>query len=172
MVFRPLYRAHNVTIGSDLLLEGRPVLLVQGDFDLTARVTVTECATPPSIAEDQQLLGCHSFRVEGGTVRSLRYRIPAHAYEARLVLLVLDENGSWQECAYTRSDSYLVVSPDGPVAGLALLQEASPLWPWFAAGGALILLLGVLTAILLRRVILKRQNCPQPACPSDKGPES
>ena len=121
-VFEVRYTAYHTTVQSQETGDnGRPILLVEGSFTDSAVVSVAESKEAPVLDQKQQLLEVWDITLsEAGT--TARLLIPENADAASVKLLMLDENGRWNEVSFEQDGSYLVFGLSRMQTAVALVQ--------------------------------------------------
>ena len=153
-----VYSAYYVTVQSDATGEdGKPVLLLQGDFIGAEEVTVVQLKNFAALQEGQRLLDAWQFTAENClNLHAGRLLLDADVDTANMKLMVRDKDGNWTEHVYTVNGSYLVFSlADGDDA-VALIQVPrqsifTPAVLISGAVGALAVLLIVAIFLIVRK---------------------
>ncbi len=152
MTFTAVYAGHNSVLASEELRDGKPVLLLQGDFSADSVLTtkLMEQLTPPQ--EDAVLLDALHFTVTESTdITSARYLLPATDKDGWQIY-VLDKDGAWRPVSYTVEGSYVVFPVGANDAGFAVWSEPGNILPWIVAGAtAVVLAAGVVLILILRK---------------------
>ena len=152
MTFTAVYAGHNSVLASEELREGKPVLLLQGDFSADSVLTtkLMEQVAPPQ--EDAVLLDALHFTVTESTeITSARYLLPATDKDDWQIY-VLNKDGAWRQVSYTVEGSYVVFPVDALDAGFAVWSIPVNIWFWVIGGAAAVALAaGVVTILILRR---------------------
>lgn len=152
--FKAAYTRHGVTIASDQTREdGRPVLLVQGDFSSDSMISMESLERGPQLSEKETLLESWAFSVSHSEVlTAVRCLLPAEADADQLQLYVRTNDGNWNAAQFTVDGSYAVVSLETDIDGIALVQVNAPQIPWLLISGVLaIAMTGVVVVILRKR---------------------
>jgi hypothetical protein len=151
------YISYSSVIRADLSDEkGRPILLLQGDFGLSANATLMELPTFTGLREGEKLINAWEFSMAGCVnLYGGRLLLPKDADAAQVMLMVQDKDGKWAQRVFTVDGSYAVFSLSAGDTGLALVltPKTSVFTPeiLMAAGaGALVVLMVVLTVTLIR----------------------
>lgn len=163
---KAVYTRHSVTVASDLTRkDGRPILLMQGDFSSDSVISVEASEQGPELSEKETLLESWTFRVSDyEDLTAVRFLLPAEADADQLQLYVWTADGDWQTAQFTVDGSYAVVSLEAGIGGIALVQTDSLQVPWLLIGGVLAIVMTGVVVVILR----KRKS----AAPSDqKNPE-
>ena len=139
MTFEVQYRAYHATIRSgETRADGRPVFLAEGAFTDMAGVSAAGAEEYPELHMKGQVLEVWEITLtENGTTG--RFLLPENADAASVSLLVLDENGSWNEVSFTQDGSYLVFALSQPHTMIALVQSSKMGVAVFAAMGCVLL---------------------------------
>lgn len=158
-----VYTAYAITVQSDLTDgNGRPILLLQGDFSGSGAVTVTQLQNFAALQEGQTLIEGWKFNAEHCvSLHAARMLMPADADMERAMLLVRDENGNWKEHVYSIEGSYLVFSlakGDDAIALVQVQQESIFTAEVLIAGaaGALLVLIVVVICTAIRKKARKK----------------
>lgn len=154
MTFRAVYTAHDTVVGSQVTREdGRPLLLVQGDFTADGAVSVESGSSFPNLAEKEKALESWKISVTGcETVTAGRLLMGADMPADTLGLYIQDAQGTWQRREFQISGSYLVFSlAEGEQAvALTQLPESVNLPLILGIGGAAIVAAAIICVLLLR----------------------
>lgn len=151
-----VYTAYAVTVQSDRTdMNGKPVLLLQGDFIGAREVTVTQLQNFAALQEGQTLLEAWQFAADHCVnLCSGRLLLSTDVDIANTKLMVRDDNGNWTEHVFSIDGSYLVFSlgkGDDAIALVQIPQERFITTDILIAGtvGALVVLIvvGICTAI-------------------------
>lgn len=118
------YNAYSVTVESDLTKDnGKPILLLQGDFNGALDVTLKHLKNFAALKADQKLIEGWTFSAEHCVnLHAGRLLMPEDLNLENIVLMVRDANGNWNERVYTVSGSYLVFSLGKGDDALALVE--------------------------------------------------
>jgi len=148
MTLQAEYTPHRTVIQS----EGeRPQVLVEGSFTDGAQVTVEKSDRVPSLSWGQTHLRTVTVRSPEGGSR-LRLLSPE---ESDLLVLVY-ENGTWQEIACRQEGSYLVFDLQGTEMTVAVVRAADYGFLYYVLAGVL-LAAAVVTVLLIRKHKKKEQ---------------
>lgn len=159
-----VYTAYSVTIQSDLTDDnGRPILLLQGDFIGSSNVTVHQLQAFAALNEGERLIAGCSFSAEHCVnLYAGRLLLTEDVALENLVVMVRDSNGNWGRRAYSVSGSYLVFSLAKGDTAVALVEVPSD--GFFttevliaASVGAGIVIVLVLTVFIASRARRKRR---------------
>jgi len=154
MTFRAVYTAHDTVVSSQATREdGRPLLLVQGDFTSDGAVSVETGSAFPQLAEKEKALESWEISVSGfEKVTVGRLLMGAEMSADTLGLYVQDMQGTWQRREFRISGSYLVFSlADGDQAvALTQLPEKVDLPLVLGIGGAAVAASVVVCVLVLR----------------------
>lgn len=155
-----VYTAYAVTVQSDRTdSNGRPILLLQGDFIGAGEVAVTQLETFAALREGQTLLEAWQFTAEHCVrVQAGRLLLNTDEDAATIKLLVRGEDGDWTEHVYTVEGSYLVFSlaqGDDAIALVQVPQQSIFTAEVLIAGavGALLVLTVVVICVAVRKTI-------------------
>lgn len=151
LTFDASYVSRDSVLASDERLDGRPVLLLQGDFGPSAKITVTDPVTGPVLQEGQTLLECRAFAVtDSEDITAARYLLPEGVAVENLRILA-KSGEKWRNVSHHINGSYAVVALERGDAAIALvLEPQESLLPTIAiAAAALVLLAGIV--LLLRK---------------------
>ena len=151
LFFDAVYESDTLVIASAQNRDGLPLLLVQGNFQEAASVTLTPAPVPVS-GEESTVFESWNITLEGAkTVTGGRLLLP-EAEGMTYLLRVQCADGTWQQRDCTENGSYLVFAMDGTETGLVLTGKPTGLWKTYAiAGAAAILAVGILTLVLKKR---------------------
>lgn len=159
LTFEASYVSRGSVLAGDESRNGRPVLLLQGDFGPAARVSVGEEAAAPALQAGQRLLACRSFAVtDAGSITAARYLLPSDAEAQNL--RVLAKNGEkWRDASCRINGSYAVIALEPGDTAIALVQlpEESRL-PLILGAAAALTLLAAAALLLHKR---KKKKAPQ-----------
>ncbi len=123
--FTAVYDAHTATIRSDRADgNGRPILLLQGDFSGTGQAQLTPLQNFAALEDGQTLLQGWQFAAEH-CIDLDAGRLLLDTDADNLKLLVRNQNGNWVEQVYSIDGSYLVFSLSKGDDAIALLQIPS-----------------------------------------------
>lgn len=130
VTFHTLYVSHNSVIQSGQSQNGKPLLLIQGDFLPDATVTVGTPAVLPPLSEGRSQVAAWQFAVEGGIhTTAVRCLFPANEEPSRL-LAFIRTNGSWKQVDFRTEGSYLIVGVECDADAVALVREKPVEIPW------------------------------------------
>jgi len=149
MVFRLEYIPYDSVIASQITRDnGLPLLLALGVFDDESSLTVEETSDHPALTEDQSVVEAWHFRlVSNADHGRLRYLMPDGYAPEELTVMVRDASGDWTPVPFETDGSYLVLSMDKNDDAICLVHEPEDYLTEIIAGGVIIILLGVITAI-------------------------
>ncbi len=138
--------------------QGRPILLLQGDFSIDATATLTQLQNFTALQRDQTLLQSWQLETEGCmALQGGRLLIPAGQNMKHVVLLVRDSNGNWSERVYKTVGSYIVFSLTDGEDAIALVENphkaflSAEMLIAGATGAAFVMLVLVVFLLLKRR---------------------
>ncbi len=122
--FHAAYDAHITTIRSDRADgNGRPVLLLQGDFSGAGEAALKPLQNFAAIHSDETLLQGWQFTAEHCvSLQAGRLLLDTNEKADRLKLMVRNRNGNWVEQVFRIDGSYLVFSLSEGDDAIALLQ--------------------------------------------------
>ena len=153
MTFEAQYTSPVLTVASGLTRGEKPVLLLQGEFEETATVEISQSQQQPVLPEDYRLSEAWDFALSGAkTVTDGRVLIPEGEEAGSWHVLVCLADGSWQERSAQEHGSYLVFSMDGTETAIAVAATEPATWYWYAIGG------GVLLGIVLILLLVKKRK--------------
>ena len=143
---------------------GRPVFLIEGDFDATAAMDAEEEILKgdelPAAARWLSREALESWTLtlpaDGAETHRVHYLAPDGATENLRVFVKQD--GAWQETDTTAFGSYLVTELSGTQATIAVVREKVFWWVWAAPVLALLLVVGVILLIARHHVRRKRRK--------------
>ena len=164
MTFEVHYTAYHSTIRSRETGENdRPILLVEGAFTDKAIAAVAESELSPTLTKKERLLEVRKIILsEPGT--AARFLLPDNADAASIKLLMLGENGGWNEVPFLQDGSYLVFEFVQTETTLALVQtEQANTVMYIAAAG---LLLFAVALLFIRKH--KKNSTPEEAAEHEK----
>lgn len=161
------YVRYVLTLPSDTSrFSGRPVFLMDGNFDNEAALTVTQAEEMDLVngksAIEQWHLSCSDPSQESYTVRYLSPDETTNGY----TVFVRDKNG-WQKASCSEFGSYLVFTVATPEVDVAVVPTTSGWLPCIIVGAVIVLLLILLIALHKHRRT-KKQNVPVPAQTADE----
>ena len=164
------YVAYTSTIQSEQAdAQGKPILLLQGDFSIGATAAVTQLQNFTALRQEQTLLQGWEIDVQqcidlyGG-----RLLIPTDTDMTHVILMVRDCNGNWAERVFTTDGSYIVFSlarGDDSIALVQVPQDTvfTPEVLIAASAGAAAVLLIVVLCIAVRSRKRKTAEVPEEA---------
>lgn len=157
------YVRYVMTLASDAARSsGRPVFLMDGDFDDEATLTVTQAEEPELVggkaAVEQWHLSCSDASQAEYTVRYLAPEETAKGY----AVFVRDGDG-WEKAASSAFGSYLVFTVASAEVDVAVVPAAGVWLQWLLAGVGAALLVLVLVVLLRRR--RRAKGLKPPAAP-------
>ncbi len=153
MTFTAQYTAHDTVISSvGTRKDGRPLLLVQGDFPEGTAVSM-------QVVSKADTIECWGFTLtEGQTAQQLRYLLP-ETVSAEKIMLMLRKDGSWQAAEFTVNGSYLVFGVDSQVDGFCIIEvPADHTWLLIAAGAGALVIVVVTGVICYHKSARKKKN--------------
>ena len=149
--FEALYTPVKGTIPSKTTgMSGKPLLLLQGNFNITEEVALVETDGQPEEGEKQTLLDVFGFLLqEKETATGARFLIPEDVEGEKLSVYVRSPETEWQETQCSVDGSYLTFSLKNGENQIAIMenQEAPSIW----IGVAVIVLVVFVVAIILER---------------------
>jgi len=155
MTFRVVYTAYDTVVSSQAIREdGRPLLLVQGNFISNGAVTAEPYDSFPKSAEKELRLESWQITVTGcETVTGGRLLVPADISAEHLGLYVQNSQGTWERREFRVAGSYLVFSlaKDEQAVALTQLPKEVNLLLVLGLGGAVLMAAAVAFVLLLRR---------------------
>ncbi|MBQ8610189.1 MAG: hypothetical protein IJ412_00640 [Oscillospiraceae bacterium] len=155
--FDAVYTGYDAVVGSAARRGAKPLLLIQGDFDADAAVSITAGDAVPPLAEKEICIGMWGIALsDAAGLRTGRLLLPEDADAAALRLALL-KNGEWVDTPFTADGSYIVFAMDTDTEGAALVQL--PGFPWLqtAGAGAAALVLLIAVIVLCRRTRRKKK---------------
>lgn len=156
MTFRLVYTSYGTTIESTQNRDGKPVLLVQGDFAPGSAITMIEQEAAPELAGSETLLESWQFVVsECENITAAHYLLPEDVDADRLQLYIRSNDGRWRNADYTVNGSYIVFVVNSGDDGIALARADGMILPW--------LLITVLTGAAIVMVVIVCVNCKKKA---------
>lgn len=149
--FDAVYESDTLVIASAQNRDGLPLLLVQGNFQEAASVTLTQAAIPVA-GEGATVFGSWDISITGAKVVTSGRLLLPEAEGMTYLLRVQCADGTWQQRDCTENGSYLVFAMDGTETGLVLTGKPTGLWKTYAmAGAAAVLAVGILAPVLKKR---------------------
>ena len=139
--------------------KGLPILLAEGSFHPESSLDIRSLDYIPALADNQKLIETVGYESsDGGRAHTLRYRTEMDA--EKLSVLVLREDGLWQQVEHELVGSYIVVNMPEGAEGFALVREYLPFWVYYAAiaGAAFVILFFMLIGALRRRSRARKQK--------------
>ncbi len=137
------YISDHTVLGSDAVrADGKPVVLVQGNFTPDGAVAVSECEDAPNKKVYQTVYESWTVTVnEPESVTALRYSIGADCDAERIEILVRDGDGSWRTVEHQVSASYAVFdfSPHDTAFAVLVWPDVMPVLAVLLAGLALLI---------------------------------
>ena len=155
------YARHVLTLPSQTTREsGRPVFLMDGNFDEKATLTVSNIENTEQIhgkkVEEQWKLSCSDTSQDSYTIR---YLSPEETAEGHCVYVKQDDQ--WKKIDCTIFGSYLVFSISAAEAEVAIASDISLWLIWFLIGLGILLVLIVLFVIIKLRKKNKKSSSKQ-----------
>ena len=149
MTFQAEYIYFIPTIQSEMLdADGRPQALATGSFTHTAEIILAECDDEPATDTGSNLIGCWNVSLpEADTAHTLR--ISAPDAEGNYMLLLHQEDGSWQTIDSHMTGSYVVTDWNLESAQIALVEVKETSWWIYILAG--VLAVGVSGYLLFRK---------------------
>jgi len=154
MTFTAVYTGHDTVLESQTKRDdGRPVLLVQGDFADGGAVSVEELAQAPHLEEKETLLESWQLTLAGcEAVLEGRLAKPAEADAQQLQLYVRAAEENWQRREFRVNGSYLVFSLGEGENGIALTQLPPQVnWQLPAAVGAVAVVAALAVILAIKK---------------------
>lgn len=156
------YVRYVMTLSSDVSRSsGRPVFLMDGNFDDDAVLTVTQTENPELVAgkpaEEQWNLSCSDGSQESYTVRYLSPDETAEGY----TVYVRSESG-WQKAACSAFGSYLVFTVASGDVDVAIVPASSVWLQCVVVCAVVLLLLLVLLIVFRKKRRAKKKKAPAP----------
>lgn len=147
------YCRYVLTLPSEAVREsGRPIFLMDGDFDEDAALTATGGSSSIQIQDSQAVeqwtLQCSDTAQTSYTVRYLTPEESPDDYE-----IYVRHDGWWEKADCTAFGSYLVFSVPSATSEIAVVPAELNWLPWvlLGAGALLVLLLVILLVVLISR---------------------
>ncbi len=156
------YVRYVMTLSSDASRSsGRPVFLMDGNFDDQASLTVTQTETPELVsgkpAEEQWHLSCSDASQDNYTVHYLSPKEKTSGY----AVYVRYQDG-WQKASCTEFGSYLVFPVTAAEADVAIVPVLS-VWIQRILVGVAVVLLAALLFMICKKHRRKKKSSPAPA---------
>lgn len=127
MSFQAVYTPYSATIRSEQTSpDGRPLVLAEGAFTKNAAVSVQALDASPQVQGEQLLESWQLTLTEPAD--TVRFLLPEDAAADRLVLRVLDQDGTWRKTEFSVDGSYGVFTPPEGITGFAIVRTAFPYW--------------------------------------------
>lgn len=161
LIFEATYTSYGSVIQSGETRDGRPILLVQGDFAPNSVIVMTKPEGDPILQNGETLLESWQFTVtECGHTTAARYLLPADVDAERLKLYIHGSGGTWRQAEYTVDGSYIVFSLECGDDGAALAQSESVSIPWnlIAAAAAVAAVAVTVVIVISKRKTKKKEN--------------
>lgn len=166
------YYRYVLTLPSETAREsGRPVFLLDGDFDENASLSVSGGESSAQIkgrqAVEQWTLQCSDASQNSYTVRYLTPEESPEDYE-----IYVRHDGWWEKADCTTFGSYLVFSVPTAAAEIAVVPAETTWLPWLLIGAAalLVLLLVILLCSAISHRRKKRKARSAAALPPEEAP--
>lgn len=151
LTFDAVYENDTLSVAAEENRNGRPVLLLQGNFAEAGDVILTTLAQLPDMGSSHTLVEGWDVAMKGvKAVTGGRYLMP-EAAEKNPVLMVRLADSSWQKRDFTVNGSYLVFEMDGTETGIALYNNEGTPWYWYAIGGTMGALAVVVITLLKKK---------------------
>ena len=163
--FTVSYISHDTVIQSADRRDGRPLMLLQGDFLPGAEMSVASLDKKPSLAEDQIFLEAWQFSASGADhITAARFLYAGETHTDRLHVFVLSSAGVWREADHSIDGSYVVFPVESGDLGFALVETVPEEIPWHlvGAGCAAVLLLAAIAFFIGKNRKKKQASQPQP----------
>lgn len=149
------YKRYVLTLPSQAIREsGRPVFLMDGDFDEKAVLTVSGVEETERIhgkkAVEQWTISCSDASQDSYTVRYLSPEEAAEGYS-----VYVKQDGQWEKADCTTFGSYLVFSVSAAETEVAIVPD-SHMWLLIVAGILLLLLI----FLVVRKLCKKSKKTP------------
>lgn len=153
------YKRYVLTLPSQATREsGRPVFLMDGNFDEKADLTVYSIEETEWIhgkkATEQWKLSCSDASQDSYTVRYLSPQETADGY-----CVYVKQGGQWEKADHTTFGSYLVFSVSGAEAEVAIVP-ASSMWLMWVLVGLGILILLIILIVVVKKLRKKKKKAP------------
>ena len=150
------YKRYVLTLPSQATREsGRPVFLMDGNFDEKADLTVSSIEETERVhgkkAAEQWKLSCSDDSQDHYTVRYLSPEETAEGY-----CVYVKQDGQWKKTDCTSFGSYLVFSVSAAEAEVAIVPAGS-MWIMWLLIGLGILLLAVILILVIRKLRKKKK---------------
>lgn len=118
------YVSHQTVIQSDLTSQnGRPILLLQGDFAVGATVTLSKLESLPTLQEGMQFVEGWEFVTEHCLSQQAgRLLLPDKVDAENLAVMVRDADGNWSRRTHHIDGSYVVFPLSHGENSVALVQ--------------------------------------------------
>ena len=150
--FEAVYTPVKGTIPSKVKGEdGKPRLLLQGNFNTTEEVALIEIDSEPKLEEGQTLIETVGFTVQNEeTATGARYLVSKERKKERLSVFVRSSEVEWHETEATVDGSYLVFQLKNGENQIAVVENQSTLSVWTGVV-ALVVVILVIAIVLERR---------------------
>ena len=152
MSFEAVYTPVKGTISSKTNgKNGKPVLLLQGDFNATEEVALTETQQRPEISKGQNMVDVFGFHLqEKENVTEARYLIPEGMKGEHLSVFVRNSEIEWHEIECSVDGSYLIFPLKNGENQIAIIENKSvSVSIWIAVVAAVVAVFGA--AVILER---------------------
>lgn len=161
MTFQAVYTAYSSVSASSESRDGKPLLLIEGDFTPEAAVTLQSLASTPVTENGTELLESCGFTVTNCVhTTAARYLLPEGVDAQRLVLYVHTQDGQWRQSEFSVDGSYIAFAIECGDDGIALAQTEQLQLPWYLAAGAAAVVIVLLATVAIVRK--KKAQKPQP----------
>lgn len=151
MTFTAHYTRPTSVISSDNERNGHPVLLLQGSFSESAKLSLEAVEAAISLEDGETLLEAWTIRTSGAeSLDTGRLRIPDDCDGEHTRLLVQDTDGVWRDAEHTLEGRSLVFAIGPDTQAIALIQTTAFSWLWLGAIGVL-LILGASVLVFVHR---------------------
>lgn len=149
--FEALYTPVKGTIPSKTTgVNKKPLLLLQGNFNVTEEIALVETDSQPEEVEGQTILDSFGFLLqESETATGARFLIPEDVKGKNLIVYVRNAEVEWHETECSVDGSYLIFSLKNGENQIAIMEKQTAPSIWI--GVAVIVLVVFVVAIILER---------------------
>ena len=161
MYFEAVYDPHRTAIAcDDIWKDGRPLLLLEGNFTDEANVELQLLNDAPQLDQQETLLKAWRIRSsELGT--NARLLLTDTSDADHLKLYVRSNESQWQETPFHLEGSYLVFSQTDAEIDVAIVQTEANATIWILTGVAGVVMITLMAILILRRKCRKKaQEAP------------
>lgn len=154
--FTAVYTAHGQTIAAGETVDGKPMLLLTGQFPPEVALQMQQLTgSAPEVPEGWELLECRGFALTDQChITAARFLLSADADSQKLCFYVRSGQGQWRKAEFTVDGSYGVIVLEEGDDAIALLEATHSRFPWLPV----ILAATVLASAGVAGILLNRRK--------------